>query len=208
MALITGTPIGSVTAQDEIYIEGAPNIWIQDYSANPLNNPDASGYYWGMSGTTVYPAIGIGCVSDVQLTEGLTMNAIVCDTDGQRGMIQRRDYLELNLTIQTLFPLSTLRHTLNLSTPVTVGKLEKMGIGPINNNRYYMVYAPRVYDPDTGDYVLFHFHRCQFVDAWTIDMKGGEAWKVTGLKLRAFNDSTKPASSPFGTIVRADPSAL
>lgn len=209
MALITGSPVGNVSSQDEIYIEGAPNIWIQDATANPLFNPDASGLYWGMSGTTTYPAIGIGCISDVSLTEGLTMNAIVCDTDGQRGMIQRRDYLELNVTISTLFPLTSLRHILNLSTPIVgLTDIEKVGIGQINNNRYYMVYAPRVYDPDTGDYVLFHFHRAQFVDAWSISMTGGEAWKVTGLKLRAFSDSSKPASSSFGTIVRADPSAI
>jgi hypothetical protein len=208
MALITGTPIGNVDSQDESYVEGAPYIYIQQYEASPLNNPDASGYYWGMSGTTTYPVFALGCVQDVSLTEGLTMNAVRCDTDGDRATIQRRDYVEFNVTILTMFPLSTLRHLLNLSAPTVTTGLEKMGIGTINNNRFYMAYAPKVYDPDTGDYVLFHLHRAQFVDAWTINMKGGESWTVTGLKLRGYADSTKPTAAAFGTIVRADPSAL
>jgi hypothetical protein len=79
-----------------------------------------------------------------------------------------------------------------------------MGIGTINNNRFYMAYCPKVYDPDTGDYVVFHLHRAQFVDAWTINMKGGEAWTTTGLKLRAYADDTKPAAQQFGVVVRLD----
>lgn len=208
MALLTGTPQGNVTPQEEVYIEGAPYIFIQDATATPKNNPDSDGYYWGMSGTSLYPAIGIGCVLDVSLTEGLTMNAIRCDTDGDRGVIQRRDYVEFNLTIATLFPLTTLRHTLNLSTPTVGSDYEKVGIGAINNARYYMAYCPKVYDPDTGDFVVFHLHRAQFVDAWTINMKAADPWTVTGLKLRGFIDSSKPANQLFGVITRFDPSAL
>ena len=208
MALVTGTPIGNVDSQDEIYLEGAPNIYVQQYEASPLNNPDGDGYYWGLSGTTSYPVFSLGCVLDVSMTEGLTMNAIRCDAVGDKGVIQRRDYVELELTISTLFPLTTLRHMLNLSAPTVGTDVEKMGIGKINNNRYYMAYCPKVYDEDTGDYLLFHFHRAQFVDAWTINMNPAEPWTVTGLKLRAFADDTKPAGSLFGTIVRADPSAI
>lgn len=207
-ALVTGTPQGNIDSQDEIYVEGSPYIYIQQTEASPLNNPDADGFYWGLSGTTVYPVFQVGCVQDVSLTEGVTMNAIRCDTIGDKGVIQRRDYLEFNVTILTPFPLTTLRHLLNLST-VTVGTdVEKVGIGQINNNRYYMAYCPKVYDPDTGDYVLFHLHRCQFVDAWTINMKSGEPWTISGLKLRAFADENKPAASLFATIVRADVSAI
>lgn len=207
-ALVTGTPVGNVDAQDEIYVEGSPYIYIQQTDASPLNNPDADGFYWGLSGTVAYPVFQVGCVQDVSLTEGVTMNAIRCDTIGDKGVIQRRDYLEFNVTILTPFPLTTIRHLLNLSA-VTVGTdVEKTGIGQINNNRYYMAYAPKVYDPDTGDYVLFHLHRAQFVDAWTINMKSGEPWTITGLKLRAFADESKPANQLFGTIVRADASAL
>lgn len=208
MALITGSPVGNITTQDEIYIEGAPNLYIQQNLANPLNNPDGAGFYWGMSGTTAYPVFQIGCIQDMSLTEGLTMNAIRCDAIGDKGIIQRRDYLEFNFTILSLFDLATLRHMLNLGTVTSAGGLEKVGIGQINNNRYYMAYAPRVYDTDTGDYLLFHLHRAQFVDAWTINMRGGEAWNVTGLKLRAFADETKPADQYFGTIVRADPGSI
>ena len=208
MALVTGTPIGNVDSQDEIYLEGAPNIYIQQYEASPLNNPDADGYYWGMSGTTTYPVFSIGCVQDVSLTEGLTMNSIRCDAVGDKGTIQRRDYVEFDITILTPFPLSSLRHLLNMSSPTVGTNVEKMGIGKINNNRFYMAYCPKVYDEDTGDYLLFHLHKAQFVDAWTINMKSGEPWTVNGLKLRAYFDDTKPSGQGFGVIVRADESAL
>jgi len=208
VALVTGTPKGNVTSQDEIYLEGAPNFYIQQYDANPLNNPDADGYYWGMSGTSTYPVFSIGCVQDVSLTEGLTMNAIRCDAVGDKGTIQRRDYVEFDITILTPFPLSTLRHLLNMSSPTVGTNVEKMGIGKINNNRFYMAYCPKVYDEDTGDYLLFHLHKAQFVDAWTINMKSGEPWTVNGLKLRAYADDTKPAGQLFGVVVRSDESAL
>lgn len=208
MSLSTGTPLGNVDTQDEIYVEGSPYIFIQQTEATPLNNPDGSGYYWGMSGTTAYPVFQVGCVQDVSLTEGVTMNAIRCDTEGDKGTIQRRDYVEFNLTILSQFPLTTLRHMLNISAPTVASGLEKAGIGTINNNRFYMAYCPKVYDPDTGDYVVFHLHRAQFVDAWTINMKGGEAWTTTGLKLRAYADSSKPQSQTFGVLVRSDLSAI
>lgn len=208
MALITGTPIGNVDSQDEIYVEGAPNIYIQDYNASPLNNPDGDNYYWGLSGTTSYPVFNIGCVQDVSLTEGLTMNQIRCDAVGDKGTIQRRDYIELELTVTTLFPLATLRHVLNISSPTVGSGVEKAGIGQINNNRFYMAYCPKVYDQDTGDYVLFHLHKAQFVDAWTINMTPAEPWMVQGLKLRAYVDDSKPAGQEFAVIVRADASAV
>lgn len=205
--LVTGTPIGSGLTQEEIYIEGAPSIFIQSADANPRYNPDPDGYYWGLSGTTALPYSEIGCVTDVSLSEGVTMNAIRCDAVGDKGVIQRRDYVEFTLTISTLFDLDVLRQLLNLSTPTMGSGISKAGIGQINNNKFYMVYAPKVYDADTGDYVLFHLHRAQFVDAWTINMKGGEAWNVTGLKLRAFADTTKPANQLFGVVIRSDQSA-
>ena len=208
MPLSTGTPLGTINSQEEIYLEGAPYIYIQDATAVPLFNPDNAGYYWGMNGTTAYPVNAIGCVQDVSLTEGITMNNIRCDTIGDKGVIQRRDYVELNVTILSLFPLSELKTFLNLSTATVSTGLEKVGIGGINNQRYFMAYCPKVYDEDTGDYIMMHFHRCQFVDAWTINMKSGEPWTVTGLKLRAFADETKPSQMKFGVIVRSDKSAL
>ena len=55
--LVTGTPVGSSLTQENTYIEGAASIFVQDYRANPLFNPDAQGYYWQMSGTVSYPGI-------------------------------------------------------------------------------------------------------------------------------------------------------
>jgi len=209
VALATGTPLGTITSQDEIYLEGAPNIYFQDATATPLNNPDLNTYYWGLSGTATYPVYQLSCYLDVSLGEDVTVNAVRCDTVGDKSAIQKRNYLELTLTLKTFFPLSVLRHVLNISAPATsLTDLEKVGIGKINNNRFYMVYLPKVYDEDTGDYVLIHLHRAQFVDAWSISMRSGENWDVSGIRLRGYADETKPANQLFGTIVRADPSAI
>jgi hypothetical protein len=182
MTLVTGTPIGNVDSQDDIYLEGAPYIYFQDYSANPLFNPDGDGFYWGLSGTSVYPVYNLGCINDVSLTEDVTVNNIRCDTVGDKDVVQRRNYVEFVFTLQTIFPLVELRHLLGLSA----------------------VTAPKVYDDDTGDYLLFHLHKAKPVDAWTIGM-GVDGWKITGLKFRAFADDTKPAAQKFGVVVRADP---
>jgi hypothetical protein len=204
MTLATGTPLGNVDSQDDIYLEGAPYIYFQDYRANPLFNPDGDGFYWGLSGTSVYPVYNLGCVNDVSLTEDVTMNNIRCDTVGDKGVVQKRNYVEFVFTLQTMFPLVELRHLLGLSAVTASGGLEKVGIGSINNNQNYMLYAPKVYDDDTGDYLLFHLHKAKPVDAWTIGM-GVDGWKITGLKFRAFADTTKPDAQKFGVIVRADP---
>lgn len=208
MALITGTPLGNIDNQDDIYIEGAPDIWFQDATADELNNPDANTYYWGLSGTTTYPVYGIGCVQDVSLTDNLTVNAIRCDNLGDKGVIQKRNHLEFNVTINTLLPLTTLRHILRASAPLVSTGLEKMGIGKVNNNLYYHVYLAKVYDEDVGDYVSITLHRAQFVNASTINMRAGEPWQVTGISIWAFADSTKPTGQQFATVIRSDLSAL
>lgn len=207
-SLVTGTPKGNLVTQEELYLEGSPYIFFQDATANPLYNPDADGYYWGMSGTTTYPVYQLGCVQDVSLTEGVTMNDIRCDTVGTKGTIQRRDYVEFQMTILSLFPLVVSSKFLNLSTPTTAADVEKVGIGGINNNRFFMAYCPKIYDEDTGDALYFHLHRAQFVDAWEIGFRQGEPWTVTGLKLRAYADDSKPTTQRFGVITRFDPSAL
>lgn len=208
MALVTGTPAGSITSQEDLYIEGSPYIYVQSTDATPLFNPDADGFYWGMSGTTANPVTALGCVLDVSLTEGLTMNDVRCDTVGSKDVIQRRDYIELNLTISSLFPLSTSAILMNLSTADVNTDNEKVGIGQINNNKRYMVYMPKVYDNDSGDYLVIHLHKAKFVDAWTINMNSGEPWTLTGLKIRAFADDSRPATQLFGAIMRFDSSAL
>jgi hypothetical protein len=194
-------------SQEELYIEGAPYIYFQSANANPRYNPDADGYYWGMTGTAANPVYNIGCIQDVSLTEDVTLNSVRCDTVGDKDAIQKRNHLEVNLTILSQCPLAVLAQIMNLSTPLLVGKVEKVGIGAINNAKSWMVYMPKVYDEDTGDYILIHLHRAKFVDAWTIDMRQGEPWQLTG-KLWAFADDNKPAAAKFGTIIRADVSAL
>lgn len=207
--LVTGAPIGNILAQEELYIEGAPYLYFQDATPAPLNNPDADGFYWNLSGSVTYPVYRIGCIQDVSLTEGLTINQVRCDTIGDKATIQRRDYIEFAFSFTSLFPLSALRHMLNLgSVPVTGTDYEKVGIGSINNSQFYHFYTPKVYDDTTGDYVTFHLHRAQFVDAFTINMRSGEPWMVEGIKVRAYADETKPASQKFAVIVRGDASAL
>jgi hypothetical protein len=210
MALVTGTPLGNLDLQEDVYLEGAPTIYIQDYSANPLFNPDSNGFYWGLSGTTSYPAYEIGCLTDVSLSEDVTMNDILCDNVGVKDTVQQRNFLEWTITVQSFFPLATLRHLLGFSAVTTDAgaHTETMGLGKINNNQYWMVYAPKVYDEDVGDYVMIHFHRAKFVDAWTLNMPFGDQWEATGLKIRAFVDSNKPAAQQFGVFLRSDASVL
>jgi len=208
MALITGAAVGNVDTQESIVIEGAPYFYYQDYTANPLNNPDGDGYYWGLSGTTTYPAYLLGCVTDIALGEDVTMNAVRCDTEGDKSSVQKRNHLEFTLTIQHLLPLLNTYHLMKASVPTYSADVEKMGIGAINNNRYYHVYAPKVYDEDSGDLLIFHLHRCQFVDAWSLQMRSGDAWQLTGLRIRAHWDSTMPAGQEFATVIRADPGAI
>uniref|UniRef100_A0A6H1ZAR1 Uncharacterized protein n=1 Tax=viral metagenome TaxID=1070528 RepID=A0A6H1ZAR1_9ZZZZ len=207
MALVTGTPKGTITSQEELYLEGAPYLYFQDATANPLFNPDANGFYYGLSATAAYPVYQIGCPEGVTLTEGITMTDIQCDNIGVKNTIQRRNFIDLTLTVRSMFPLTVMRHMLNLGMPTTGTDYETVPIGGINNLKFYMLYAPKVYDDDAGDFILFHFHRCKFVDAWTIGL-ALDGWNVTGIKIRAFADEAKPDVQKFGVIRRSDVSAL
>lgn len=210
MALATGTPVGNVEVQEDIYLEGAPTIYFQDATATPLRNPDSDGFYWGMSGTATYPAYELGCVMDVSLTENITMNDILCDNVGVKDTVQQRNYIEFSFTIQSFLPFTVLRHLVKggAVTQNASEHTEKFGLGKINNNLRYMVYAPKVYDEDVGDYILIHIHRAKFVDAFTLNMPFGSQWQLTGIKLRAYADTTKPSAQQFATVVRLDPSVL
>jgi hypothetical protein len=209
MALVTGTPLGNLQAQEDLYFEGAPHIYFQDYTADPLKNPDGDGYYWDLSGTTAYPVYNVGCPTDVSLTENLTINDILCDHIGTIDTVQQRNYIEFTFTIQSFFPLSVLRHMLKGGSVVTeTPPTAKFGLGKVNNNQQWMVYAPKVYDEDVGDYVMFHLHKAKFVDAFTLNMNFGTPWQMTGIKLRAGADTTKPAGQQFGVFMRADASVI
>ena len=206
MGLSTGTHLGNIKNQSTVLIEGAPYVYFQNYLANELNNPDVDGYYWNLSGTTTYPVYLIGCLQDVSLGENLTVNAVRCDQVGDKDVIQKRNYLEFKFTLTSLLPLSVLSSMLNSPLAPTInGNLEKLGIGKINNNVYYHVYCPKVYDEVVGDLVSITMHRAKFVNAWTINMKAGEPWQVTGLTIWALYDDSKTAGQEFATIIRSDP---
>lgn len=208
-SLVTGTPLGSVIGQENTYLEGAPYIYFQDANANPLNNPDGDGYYWGLSGTSTYPVYSIGCVQNVKLSEKVTMNDVRCDTIGVVDTIQKRDYVEFQLNVLSQLPISVLRHLMNLgSAPTISGHTEKQGIGMIQNNQKYHAYAPKIYDDVNGYWLFFYLHNAKFVDAWTLDMKYGASWELTKVILRAYALTSMPTSMRFGTIFRIDPSQV
>ena len=127
MGLLTGIPEGNVQNQDELWIEGAPYIYYQDNRADPLNNPDGDNYFWGMSGTTTYPAFALACYEDVALADDLTVNAIRCDQVGDRGVIQKRNHLVFSFSLSTLVPLSVSQ--LNSDIPNNTAPLTKSGSG-------------------------------------------------------------------------------
>ena len=204
--LITGSAEGNVITQEELYLEGSPYIYFQDSQADPLYNPDGQDYYWGLSGTATYPAYLLGCIQDVSLTQGLTMNDVRCDTVGVKDTIQKRDYVEFNLTILSQMPLTVLRHVLNLSSPSTGSGYETVGIGQINNDQHYHVYAPKIINPDDtpASWLMFYLHKAKFVDAWTLNMVYGGSWTLTGIKLRAYANDSYPSNQLFGVIKRFD----
>ncbi len=208
MALVTGTPLGTITAQEDIFLEGAPTIYIQQYEATPLFNPDADGFYWNMSGTATYNVFEIGCPVDVSLTENLTMNDVLCDTVGVKDTVQQRNYVEFDFSLRTLLPLDVLRILLNFGTVTETAPTQKMPMGKINNNLKWHLYAPKVYDEDVGDYVWIWLNKAKFVDAWTIPMTFGNPWQANGIKLRAYADTTKPAAQQFGMMGRSDASVI
>ena len=213
MALSTGTPgmpATGIVSQDEITLEGAPNIYFQDATTDPMYNPDSDGYYWNLTGSATYPIYQLGCYTDVSLGEDVTLNAVRCDSVGDKSAVQKRNYLELTFTLHHIFPLSVLTHVLNAGSAVdnNPGVSEKMGIGKINNNDFWRVYLPKVYDEDAPDFVSITMHRAQFVDAWSISMASGEAWSVSGVRLRGYADEDNPTAQSFATIVRLDPSAI
>lgn len=210
MSLITGSPSGNLDLQEDRYLEGAPTLFVQRYEADPLKNPDSDGIYWGMSGTSTYPAYELGCVTDVSFAENVTMNDVLCDNVGVKSTIQQRNYLEFVATVQSPFPLATMTNILKGGTVITNGTegTEKMPLGQINNQLFWMVYAVKVYDESTGDYVAIHLHKCQFVDAWSLAMPFGDKWSFSNIKMRAFTDPNKPAAQSFGNIIRADLSVL
>lgn len=208
MALVTGTPLGNIQTAEDLFPDSAPTLWFQDYNATPLNNPDADGFYWGLSGTTTYPAYEVGCLTDISFTEGLTANDVLCDNVGVKATIQQRNYVEFQLTVQTIFPLQTLSKILKGGTVTETAPTQKFGFGPVDNTLYWMVYGVRVYSDVAGDYVWYHINKAQFVNAFTINMAFGQNWQVAGIAMRGFADTSKPSDQIFGMMGRADASVI
>ena len=208
MALVTGSAQGVITTQEDLYLEGAPNIYFQDYLADPVYNPDGDGFYWGLSGTSTYPVYEVGCPTDVSLTEDLTINDVLCDNVGVKDTIQQRNFVQFEFTIQSFFPYDVLRHMLQGGAVTETAPTQKFGMGTISQTQRWMVYAPKVYDVDAADYIWIHLNKAKFVDAWSIGMSFGSPWQMTGIRLRAYADTTKPQDQLFGMWGRLDPSVI
>jgi hypothetical protein len=210
MALITGTPLGVVNTQEDLFIEGAPTIFFQDHSASPDKNPDSDGFYYGLTGSATYPVYEVGCLSDLSFGENVTANDILCDNVGFKDTILQRENVQFSFTVKSIFPILNMAQLLNLGAVTqNAGEgTEKSGIGKINNSQFWHVWSPAVYDTVTGDYVAIHLHKVKFVGPWTLNTPFGDAWNATGITMRAFVDSDYPAAQQYGMILRVDPSVI
>lgn len=214
MALTTGSPYGLVVTPSELYLDNPPPFFFQKKytTAGALvglfNNPDADGFYWQLSGTTANPVYEAGCYESFVFTDVRTVNAIRCDTTGDRGDIQKRDRLNVTFTLKSPFPLAKLAPMLNLG-PVTTsgGFLEKAGIGLIDNSVYYYAYWPSVYDPNAGDYVSVTGHRVQFTSAWAWTYAYATPATFT-IQATLFADESRPNDQLFATVIRSDASDI
>lgn len=209
MAIVTGTPLGNVISQEEIYVEGAPNIYFGAYATPYAHNPDSDTFYWGLSGTTETPVYQLGCYENVTLGDNTDINNVRCDSGGDKDVIQKRNHMELKFTLKSFLPLANIQPLLN-GGPVTTNlseHTEKMGLGAIDNSKYYKVYLPRVYDEVAGDYVSITIHRAKFVGGGEWSFSYGQVWSMP-VTIWALNDETLPAAQSFLTIIRSDLSEL
>lgn len=85
--------------------------------------------------------------------------------------------------------------------------MQKFGLGVINNNKYYRVYMPKVYDEVAGDYVAITGHKCKFVSNGKISFTYGNAWNLP-VTIWMLADQNKPTAQTFATIIRSDLSAI
>lgn len=215
MALATGTPLGSITQPEDIYLDVPPTLYFQENKTPAggvvglLNNPDSDGFYYGLSGTTDNPVFEMGCYEGFSLADQREVNMVRCDTSGDKLAIQKRTSLQMTFTLKQFFPLTMARHILNLS-PVTTNvgaSQEKMGIPDIDNTRFYYAYFPSIYDQEAGDFISATLHRVQVTGAWTLSFAYGQP-ATAQITLTAFADDTKPAAQRFGTFIRTDSDAI
>lgn len=205
--LLTGSYTLGTTSNTDVFFDSAPSFY---FGGTVLNAPDSDGFYWGLTGTALNPVYELGCYTGFSFKDKVTMNDIICDKTGNQGIIQKRDYIDIVFTLNSLLPLTLLSKVMRTGTVTTNASehSEKMGVGDVTNkNTYFPAMWQKVYDPDTGDYLLFHAHRAQFVNAWDLQMPYANKWAIQ-LTMRCFADRTKPSNAWFGTFVRWDPSLL
>lgn len=211
MTLVTtGSAFGLIVEQDEIYVDGAPQIYYADSNVPYMYYPTVgNAFWWNLSGTTQYPVRALGCYENVSLSDNLEIQDIRCDTVGTKGIIVKRNYIEIAATIKSFFPFSVLSPLMNggAVTQYPANDTEFFGLGQVNNNQYYKMYLPKVYDETNGDYVSFTIHRGRFVSAGQLTMTYGQTWTLP-ITIRAFADTTKTTDQQFATVMRFDPSAL
>jgi hypothetical protein len=207
MTIVTGSPLGNILTQQETYLVGAPYLYLQDYRGGTLNHPDTNGYYWNLSGSSTYPVYQLGCIQDVKLTEDVTLNMVRCDTVGDKAALQRRNFLTVEFSLISLLPLSVTAVLMNMFNSTTVSGKEFVGISKINNNVFYQLYAPNVYDDVAGSWIMMHLARCQITGNFTWDM-ALNGHKLTGIKVAALIDETKPANQLFGVLGNFNIAAL
>ena len=211
MTLGTGTsiPTGPITVGEDIYLEGGPRVFFQPYENCPeANEPDGDGFYWGLSGTDACPIYEIGCYEDISLIDTVTRNPVQCDALGTVDEIMRRDSLELQFTLKSMFPFAILAQVMR-GGPVTTNATEessKFGVGEVPDDLFHVFFS-RVYDADVGDYLSFTGHRARFVDATPLEMPYANQWNIA-VTMKLFADRTKPDAQRFGTFLRYDPSVL
>jgi len=209
MSLITGTAVGNVISSEEIYLEGSPQIYIADARGAYMKNPDSDGFYWMLSGTSTYPVYSIGCYDNVSFGDNLDINSVRCDVVGDKDVILRRNHMELKFTLKSFLPFTELSVLMNGGTVTTNASehTQKFGFGDINNNVYYRVYLPKVYDDVAGDYVAITGHRCKIVSQGEIAFTYGNSWTLP-ITVWLMADESLPASQKFATVIRADRSVL
>lgn len=210
MSLPTGTstPTGQIITGDSIYIEGGPDIYFQDADAPLANDPDSNGAYWGLSGTSANPIYQIECYDDLSQTDDVTMNPITCQNLGEIGDSQRRNHIELAITIKSLLPFDILSRIFRggaVTQDLTDGT-EFFGIGEIRA-QFYHVFMPRVYDLDTGDYIALTIHKAKISSAGPLSTPYADVWSVPAT-FRGYADTTKPRDQRFATWFRLDPSMI
>jgi len=206
--IITGSAFGVVNAQTEVYVEGAPNVYIADLATPYGFGPDSDGYYWQLSGTALLPVYQLGCYEGVSFGDNLTVNMVRCDTVGDKDAIIKRNYMELKFNLKSFLPLKNIAPFFGTGWAATTTNAgthtEKFGFGAYDNSRYYKVYFPKVYDEVNGEYVAITGHRCKLMTHGDISFVYGNAWSVpVTIRMMAY-DALLPTAQMFATIIRKD----